>query len=263
MIQAQEAPQDVYFSMWCIKAKTPDARPLIKEVMKPFEESLIKEGISMNWFLMRVEFPNGENCNCDYYGIQVFNDHRLMEFFSNQNTMMAHFVKHFPDKNPEEVMKQFKAAIESGPTQIYKMEDTAMPAPVKSQFATVNFMNVKEENTWEYMKMESEIFKPLHQAAAKKGMMLDWVLMSRVLPRGAAFDGNFITVDVNGSMENVMKGGDMEKLWKEVHPDKDMEETMKKMMALRTVHRSELWQTDMSAEVKEMAKSEEVKSKGK
>ena len=246
-LQAQDQPENVFVAMWCIKAKTQDAMSLIKNDIKPFEESLIKKGLSMDWILMRTEFPSGNECKCDYYSMQVFSDHKLLEFFSNREKVMAHFTKTFPDKDPVKLMERFKAAIDDGGTQVYYLQDVVVPGPTGGQFVTVNYMNVAAGNEGAYAKMENEVFKPVHKEAVAQGYMKDWVLMQRIMPRGTDFDGNFITVDVHGSMENAMRPVPSE-IWKKVHPDVDQNEMYRKMAKLRELKRAELWQFVMKAD---------------
>ena len=246
-LQAQDQPTDVYIAMWCMKAKSNDAMSLIKNDMKPFEESLIKAGLSMDWVLMRTEFPNGDDCKCDYYSMQVFSDYKLLEFFANREKVMAHFTKTFPDKDLKKLGERFEAAIEDGGTQIYVIQDYIVPKGVEAQFATVNYMNVADGNGATYAKMENEVFKPVHKEAVAQGYMKDWVMLQRIMPRGSDFDGNYVTVDVHGSMENVMRSIPNE-IWEKVHPGVDQNEMYSKMAKLRELKRAELWQFVMTAD---------------
>ncbi len=110
----------------------------------------------------------------------------------------------------------------------------AQPGP----YAVVYFFKVDPGKGTAYLKMEKELWKPIHQARQKAGEILGWYCYS-VDFSGSGSEYNYVTVTV---VENLAKmdGVDYQKWFKTVHPKRTIEEITKTTNDARVMVRSEL-----------------------
>ena len=258
-LYAQDAKKNVYLEIACFKSNAPGASKLFTEFAKPFHEELIRQGVLVGWAFYKVDFPNGSDCNCEFREVRAFTDIKSMDILSSDAFTMEVAQKVFPDQNLEELMVMFREKVEFKNSQIYALEDELVPGPSKSHMLVVNFMDVKQGMDSEYEKMEKEVFKPVHEASRKAGKLVDWSMWERVIPYGADFDHDYLTIDVWGSYEN-MADQDMGAFWKEIHPDMKPGEAFAKMDEIRDLRRAEVWISVVRADA---PKTQEASSSNK
>ncbi len=122
------------------------------------------------------------------------------------------------------MIERANASADNLGSEVFVLRDEAFPGPKnggdkKTQFVQANYMKVAEANSGNYAKMESEIFKPMHQAKAKAGHMNDWVLAQRILPYGSDWDNNFMTFDIYADWSDMTASNSG--MFEKVHPGKD------------------------------------------
>jgi hypothetical protein len=105
-------------------------------------------------------------------------------------------------------------------------------------FIAVNRMKVKPENMNAYVQMETELAKPVAEEAIRRGQMSHW----GVWIEGPFDDACMRYVTVDGFKDAAQFTAPGENLWPVVFPDKDLDEVMAKIMVLRTIAGTEIWQ---------------------
>lgn len=110
----------------------------------------------------------------------------------------------------------------------------AQPGP----YAVVDFFKVDPGKGTAYVKMEKELWKPIHQARQKAGEILAWYCYS-VDFAGSGSEYNYVTVTVVESLAK-MDGVDYQKWFKTVHPKRTIDEISKTTNDARVSVRSEL-----------------------
>ena len=251
---AKETPENIFVEIACFKAKAPGAVGLFRTWGKSFNEELIRQGVLKNWYFYAVDFPNGEDCECNYREVRTFTDMKSLDKLNSEDFTMRVAKKVFPEENIEEMMMQFREKVDFRHSVVYVLEDELIPGGnnnlkfydltpggiMGSNMIVVNYMDVKAGMGDEYVKMETEVFKPVHAASQKAGELIDWSVWQRVLPYGSSFDHNYLTVDVWGSYKK-MANANMEAAWKEVYPDKSPADVYSKMADTRDLLKAEIW----------------------
>ena len=118
-----------------------------------------------------------------------------------------------------------------------------VPVEGLADYAEVNYMKVKEGNLANYLEMESEWWKPLHQAMKDQGTRAGWGLYELVLPRGSGLPYTCATVDFHHSFDTVA-GGNLAAAILAAYPDADegdMEDMTEETLKARSMVRTELW----------------------
>lgn len=211
------------------------------EAFKPIHQVLVDGGEKLAWYCYEVLFPNGKDVEYNYVTVNVYKSGKdFMESMEDGDSWSAAFAKAHPDKKQEDVWKAISDARDWMRSEMFVFIDEAVEGSgPPAEYISVNYMKVAEGRGSDYIAMEREIFKPVHQAQVERGTRQDWGLYARRAPWGAAFDYNFITVDVHGSLDNMFAG--QGGLWSEVHPDLSASNAFEKMAKLRSLQRSETW----------------------
>ena len=243
-LSAQEKMPTIYMEITKLKKTNDDLMDMHDELMKPYIQERIKQGNQLAHAMFRVRYPYSDNAEYDYIALDVYNDFNHLHLGQQKMMEIAHTV--FPHANVPKMIERYEAAAQSTSSEVFVIRDEAFPGPngasdKPAKFVQVNHMKVDEMKSWDYVKMESEIFKPIHQERGKAGDMHDWILLQRVMPHGSEWDDNFITFDIYNEWGD-MAGHGIGNLMKKVHPDKDAETIWEKMTNMRELRRSETWE---------------------
>jgi hypothetical protein len=218
-----------------------EALKMEKEIFLPIHQHQVDYKKKIAWFCFEVLFPNGRDIEYNYVTVNVYGSGK--DYFSQDGESWAEaFAYTHPGENIDEVMRDMTKSRDWVRTELFSFIDEAVPGtkPTMSEYIHVNFMKTPNGKEEEYVKMEREIFKPIHAADVASGGREDWALYSRMAPYGSQFDYNFITVDMHGNLDQLMST-QSEALWKQVHPDKNIEDLFDKMVNLRSLVRQETW----------------------
>ena len=117
--------------------------------------------------------------------------------------------------------------------------------PIKSMaqensnlYIEVDLMKVKPGDEENYVELEQKVWKPIHQERINKGIIVGWVLY-QVMYTGADDAYNYATVNVYANPEN-LENPYQGMTFKEIHPDKDLNNEIEKTINTRTLVRKQL-----------------------
>lgn len=109
-------------------------------------------------------------------------------------------------------------------------------------YVRVDYMKVQPNNFADWMKMEREIYKPVHQARMEMGGVKGWVLATMVMPGGSSSPFNAMTVNIYKDWAQVGKPVNYTDAFKKAFPDKDAAQLTSRTASLRDIVRSELFE---------------------
>jgi len=171
-----------------------------EEFWEKIHEQRIKNGDIIGWDLWRLK-PGGENQHFQYMTVNLYND--PVKMFEGGGGFEAALKGAYPNMSEEELNKRISATSKSRDLavrvyleQIDKTnEEFDIPL---GTVAAINLMKVLPENFGKYEKMESEIFKPMHQKEVDKDRRESWGLLRIMSPAPYASDtyASHITVDM-------------------------------------------------------------------
>jgi len=102
------------------------------------------------------------------------------------------------------------------------------------RFAVVNMMNAVDPDAYE--QMESQVFKPGHQALLDGGHRAGWGMYALITPIGTSTPYNYSTVDFSNYLNPVP----MAEAMLSANPGRDIDE-MHNLLALREQVSSQTW----------------------
>lgn len=68
--------------------------------------------------------------------------------------------------------------------------------PEKGNYVRHNYVKVQADDMGPWLKLETETFKPVHEARVEMGAFKAWALVTLAMPSGSALPYNAMTVDI-------------------------------------------------------------------
>ena len=117
------------------------------------------------------------------------------------------------------------------------------------KYIEVDYMKAAPGHENEYVKLEQEQWKPMHQERIKQGKLHAWYFFGVDFPSGSENKYNFITInafDQWGQMENPY--ADLAQLFQKAHPGASLQDLGAQTGKARDIVRSEVWELIDEAE---------------
>ena len=158
--------------------------------------------------------------------------------------MLAAFQRLHPGKAGTTLLTQTEAARQIVRSELWRLVDQTAPRTAAdasappSKYIIVDFMQSKPGV--DYVAVERELWKPVHQDRVKSGALVSWALYELVLPGGTSYPYDYATVNAMSSFAdlNVMFPDD---LFKRVLPNISITDIGNRTGASRDLTRHELW----------------------
>ena len=110
------------------------------------------------------------------------------------------------------------------------------PPPVVS----IHYMKAAPGDAAGYERIESETWKPIHEARQDAGALRDWVFYRVQYPQGTEAPYTHVTVNVYDSWADYDQQ-ELERWVREVYPDRSFDELAAEADAARDYVRGEVW----------------------
>ena len=204
--QDGDAPSNVYLQVDCMKSTSSDYSDLETEIWQPMHQAMVDAGLKQSWAFYWVMY--GDRTECDYYTVNTYSG---LDQLNSNVSYGDIFAKVHPNKDLGEAFGKTDASREMIRTELWVMVDGIVPEDF--EYAIVNQMAANDPAN--YVKMEREVFMPVHQASVNAGNRAGWALYRLVAPYGGTMAYNFGTVDFTNKIGPERAGP----LWEQVHPD--------------------------------------------
>ena len=117
------------------------------------------------------------------------------------------------------------------------------PQAKPPKYVEVDYMKVQPGKDSDYLRVEQQIWKPMHQERIRKGEVRSWALYNVRFPFGTEEKYDYVTVntfDRFGQLEDPFT--DLGETFKKVHPNMKVDDIGQQTEATRHLVRSEVWQ---------------------
>ena len=188
------------------------------------------------WYFYRVGYPGGHYSSYNYVIVTTYKDPNTLVRVSDA------IKKHVENTNSRLLERTIGLATHQFSelwktvAGIYNGENQKL-----SEFVVMNFMMVKPGKEAEYITLENDMARPLHEARVEDGSMHSWRTYSLIQPGGLSYSYNFVTADHYEEMNHIEFGFTNE-LIKSVMPGTDINEMFDAIYATRDIVKSEMWQ---------------------
>lgn len=220
------------------QVNTTEYEKVMVDYWKAVHQLRKQNGKITNWALYRVRFAGASN-EYNYVTVSYYDSFAKTEPNDNYPELMK---AANPKADAAAILSQTLKARTLQRAVMYRRVDATNPAaaPKPRKYVMINFMQPKSGMNADYVKIEREDFKPVHQARVNSGSMVGWGLYTLVHPWGSSNDHQFVTADVYADYAQL--GEDMEPYWKKLNPGKEIQPLFDKLEKSRNAVRTELWE---------------------
>ena len=227
-----------YLMLVCVKAtpgKSAEYRQFVSDTGKKIAEARAKAGEIVSWSFARSVIPAGDEARCDYTIATAY------EGVPPQTNDSASLAKAIDKAGLKMTATQYLARRNSL-SHLVSMEMWRPRVRVgqmeKGNYFFVNHMKV--HNPAEYIKFETEVWRPLAEDWLKDGSQSGWRFNTLLFPSGTDVKYAALSVDVYPNWEAVFKRRNTQETFKKVHPEKDYEQVMGGLGKLRDLAQRDL-----------------------
>ncbi len=209
----------------------------MREAWRPIFQTQRQAGRVANWILYRVHLT-GANDEYNYASVSYHDTWAKTEAAASWSAVVR-------ESNPISAKVMIDRTRELGPIvrqALYgRVDYVAGPTPQPFKYAVLDFMKVKDGMADDYLKVEREDWKPLHQVLTKEGNRVGWVLWDYMVPGGTGSPFDFVTTMLFNDYASIKAANDAE-AYKRAHPNGDLAASVARTRKSRDVVRTEIWE---------------------
>jgi hypothetical protein len=217
----------LYISIDCMKSTAIDYVSVETDVWQAMHQELVNQGKRNSWALYEVHY--GDRSKCDFYTVTTM---RGLEQLNGDPSYDKVFQQVHPDDDFMDAMVRTLASRMRVATELWLAVDGTQIK--EHRFAVINMMNTEDPDAYE--RMESQVFKPGHQALLDGGHRSGWGLYALVSPLGTSIPYNYSTVDFSMNLNPVP----MAEAMMSANPNRDLD-AMQELLDLREQVSSQTW----------------------
>jgi hypothetical protein len=212
----------------------------LEKAFKKIHAAKKKAGKLDTWGLMEVLSPSGASMEYNYVTYNVYaGDAQLANYYEGQYMPDNWSNMLTPDEfelvmNANEIRTLVK-------TEVWSNTDRVVAEDVSSaKISVFNYFDFPATGSHDkHVKVETDIWKPIHAARVKDGTMKGWRMLQMQMPFGADMPYQDATVDLYADMTQYLAAW-FDKYFAKVHPGKDMNALMKQTNEACTLLRGEV-----------------------
>jgi hypothetical protein len=241
--QASQSPTPtVYVQLDYMKVapgKGDEYMRLEQEVWKPFHQQRVKNKEMLAWQLYDVSFTADMHREYDYVTANAYDNLTATE----GTGMLAAFQRLHPGKAGTSLLTQTGAARQIVRSEIWQLVDQTAMSPASSPAAPSKYLVVdymRSKPGVDYVAVERDLWKPIHQDRVKSGALTSWALYELVVPGGTSYPYDYATVNRVSSLA-ALTAMYPDDLFKRVLPNISITDLGNRTGASRDLTRHELW----------------------
>lgn len=230
---AQDA--EVIIELNYMKSLTPDYAQIESDIWKPIHQERVRRGDMLDWSLYSLRF--GDRSEYDYITVNVYESMDGVEGLGAFDELVSAV---HSDESPDELVSRTVNARQLVRSELWRIvdqvgqDDDAGPAP----YIQVAYMDVPAGGSADYLSVEQDLWKSMHEATLGTGGKVGWVLYSLVLPAGTDYPYNYGTANFYTSLDTGMSFSEAAEI---AHPGTPSALIENATAESRDLVKSELW----------------------
>jgi hypothetical protein len=209
----------------------------MRDAWRPIIESERQGRRLSNWILYRVHLTGAAD-EYNYVSVSYHDTWATSDMGASWSAMVS-------ERNPAGARAAIARTNELGPIvrQAFygRVDFVAHQPPRAFRFAVMDFMKVRDGMIDQYLKVEREDWKPLHQVLTNDGNRVGWVLWDYMIPGGTGSPHDFMTAMLFTDYDQI-KAADDAGAYRRAHPNGDLNASVARTRASRDVVRTEIWE---------------------
>ncbi|GAO42919.1 hypothetical protein FPE01S_02_00240 [Flavihumibacter petaseus NBRC 106054] len=196
----QSAPaQPVYIAVTFYKVKPGKAEAytsLVKTNAHKIVEGQFREKNILGWYFYEVIMPAGDQAPYDY--VSVITSRNFGDLVDNPVTMKEMYAKTFAGSSPQQFqqysnqLNDYRSVVKR---EIYLHRAGINEKTPVSRYVEIDYMKPFPGKAEEYVRMERDVYYPIHLERMKLGALTDWGLYQRLLPYSETAESDFVTAN--------------------------------------------------------------------
>lgn len=209
---------------------------LVRSEWKSVYEDQLGEDKMTGWYFYRVVYPGGQSGIYNYVIVSTFSELNTVVTINKE-------MRNAIEEVQGTLMQRTLDLSTHQHSELWRTEAGIINTSDKKPglFAVMNYMMVNPGKEAEYITLENDMARPLHEARIENGEMYSWRTFSLLKPGGLNYQYNFVTADYYEEL-NDMEYGFTNDLIRSVMPGTDINKMFEAIYATRDIVRSELWQ---------------------
>lgn len=213
----------------------------LADQLKSSYDFLVESGDLSSWSLYKVHYPGGQESGYNFVSIATapsldtfetsFSEVDAPEFIPAE--MSSDGEKHF-----ESVSTLIKSELWKIENKISKADTATNP----SQYMTMDYMKVAPGKSFDYLMLEDEIAKPIHEARMDQDRMDGWEVYSLIIPGGIKYGYNYATGNYFASLSHIEFGFTNELIKQTMGENRNIPELFDTIYRTRDLVKRELWE---------------------
>ncbi len=158
-------------------------------------EAMVRDNKIQGWYFYEVVLSPDNINSYDFVAVTVTTG--FSEMIDNSVSLKEYYNKSKAPKEPafEQVFSQLQEFRVPVRKEIFIHRAGLDPKTPVSKYVQVDYMKPLAGKRDEYMKMEAEVFYPIHQERIKIGALTDWALYEKFLPFTINSEYDFVTAN--------------------------------------------------------------------
>jgi hypothetical protein len=124
---------------------------------------------------------------------------------------------------------------------VWNLAPTEAQQPTPPKYAMLEFMKIEPGKRDDYLKMERELWMPIHRERLKAGLIKSWTLWNRRFPGGTSYEYDTIAITTFEKFTDVETSYPPE-VYTRAHPNMKVDERNARTVATRNMVRTEFVQ---------------------
>lgn len=207
---------------------------------KPIHKERIKTQEILSWRLYRVQFPSGDNAEYNYVELTAFSDFGNVDpLYEELSDIVSRVHKNETLTKLQEKARTLRKLVKSEVFRtVDKLNLTFGDKP--AQFMGMDYMKVLPAHEAQYVRLEQEIWKLIHNHRIQQNKMASWALYYLQFPGGTNYPYTYATANYFNTWEELVEGWP-EEYWEIVHPGADHENLVNMTHEARELVSSQIW----------------------
>lgn len=239
--QAPRIPVYLEVTMYKVNPGKNDAYlNLVTNYGKRIHEAMVRENKIQGWYFYEVILSPETTQPYDYVGVKVTTG--FSDMIDNSVSLKEYYNKTKTAKEPpfEQIATQLAECRTPIRKEIYIHRAGLDPKTPVSKYVQVDYMKPLPGKKAEYIKMESEVFYPIHQERIKIGALTDWALYEKFLPFAIDAEFDFVTANFFDNPRSIIDPK-YEEAFNNIPNNIDFIRLSGQIDQTRTLVRSDIW----------------------
>lgn len=206
-VSAQEGTTYLLMEMMEIKDGMGQQYLEVEEFWSGIHQQRAEAGDILGWDLWSME-PSGTEQGFPYMTVTLYKDMESMMAGMTWDQIMAYAKKAHPDMTDEELAAM---GDKTGESRDLAVRIFAVELDHAGEFnvglGTIATMAWMKSDHAEYEEMESEVFKPMHEAKIAAGKSMGWSFINFILPTGSERYASHLAVNFYEDMNQFINDG--------------------------------------------------------